>query len=499
MFGVPKKIRMTKEAINIVWFKRDLRLSDHTPLKKAMEDDIPALLIYSFEPDWMNCHDSAPRHWRFIWESLEDMNSHLKAFKSQIYIFEGHIPVLFEKLFNYFEIRNIFSHEETGNAVTFERDKSVSKFCELNKINWQEYPQNGVIRGARNRKNWDQNWYGYMSKPLDNPILHSDKIAKLSRHILNVLPEFSNDQYWTKREPQIQPGGFTFGLKYLGSFLDSRYIGYTDNISSPQKSRVSCSRLSPYLAYGNLSSREVYQKTKNVMLTRAGSRHLNNFLARLKWRCHFIQKFESECTMEFEPYNRVFAKMKFEYNPERLKAWQEGRTGIPIVDAAMRCVISTGYLNFRMRAMLVSFLVFNLEQSWQSGVHFLARQFLDYEPGIHYPQFQMQAAMTGIHTVRVYNPVINSRKHDADASFIYKWCPELSHIPADLVHEPWKLTEIEQKLYHFYPGQDYPLPIVDFQKTAKQSLTRIYEMRKSAATLKENARIKKLHIRPDKQ
>jgi deoxyribodipyrimidine photo-lyase len=489
---------MARESINIVWFKRDLRLTDHAPLLKAIEDSIPTLFIYSYEPDWMNYPDSAPRHWRFIWESLQDINNQLHKLNREIYIFRENVPELLEKLIGFFEIQKIYSHEETGNDVTFQRDKAVSKLCKLHKIVWSEFPQNGVVRGAKNRDFWDQNWFEYMNKPLENPVLHPLKIVQLSRDILDTLPQFLNKEPWVIKEPQMQPGGFVSGQKYLESFLNIRCVKYTNQISSPEKSRISCSRLSPYISFGNLSSREVYQLTKLAMHTQSKRQHLRNFLSRLKWRCHFIQKFESECSMEFRPYNRVFLELEFENDDQKLKAWEEGRTGIPLVDASMRCLISTGYLNFRMRAMLVSFLAFNLGQDWRAGVHFMARHFLDYEPGIHYPQFQMQAAVTGLHTVRVYNPVTNSRKYDSNASFIYKWCQELRNIPADLVHEPWKLTEMEQKLYDFCPGKDYPLPVVNFLDTAKQSVAKIFSLRKTTSVQMENTRIKKLHIRPDK-
>lgn len=445
----------------------------------------------------MDYPDSSPRHWRFIYASITDMNNLLRNWGRELYIFNENLPDLFTSISRLFEIKNIFSHEETGNAVTFRRDKEVKKFCDSHNIIWHEYPQNAVIRGAVNRNQWDKHWFEFMSRPCENPELTPDKILKLNEETKAVLPLFDPVDSWVLPDPQMQPGGMTAGNRYLKSFLESRCLQYTGNISKPEKSRTTCSRLSPYLAYGNISSREVYQKTLAVMKEHASKRrHLNNFLARLKWRCHFIQKFESECKMEFQAYHRVFADLKFDYRPEWIKSWEEGRTGYPLVDASVRCLIKTGYLNFRMRAMLVSFLSFNLGQDWRKGVHFLARLFLDYEPGIHYPQFQMQAAVTGIHTVRVYNPVLNSQRLDSDAAFIYKWCPELRSVPADLVHEPYNLTEIEQRLYNIRIGEDYPLPVVDLKSSVKQNVKRIYDLRKTEEAARENERIKKKHVRP---
>ena len=484
---------MNKKPINIVWFKRDLRFTDNEALFHAHQSGLPLLLVYFFEPSVMNYDDADTRHWRFIYESIQDLQRKLNVSNTKFYFFHNEAETVFSELLQHFDVQTIFSHQEIGNKITFDRDLAMQNFFQKNNIAWEEFQMHGVIRKLKSREHWDKRWEAVMR---DTP-----KIIKESELTLISL---DNDFYNTiKGEPlpneitspnkNFQQGGENLAWRYLDSFVKERYVNYSKHISKPALSRKGCSRLSPYLAYGNISMRMVYQYTNQFYESSKNKRAILNFVSRLHWHCHFMQKFEDECRMEFENVNRAYDSLVKPKNDTYIKAWQEGKTGVPIVDACMRCLVATGYINFRMRAMVVSFFTFNLWQDWRE-LHFLARQFLDYEPGIHYPQIQMQSGTTGINIIRIYSPIKNSEEHDSEGIFIKQWIPELAEVPINLLHEPWKMNEMEQQFYNCKIGENYPAPILNIEETRKFASDIVWSFRKKDEVKEEGKRILQKHV-----
>ena len=327
---------MDKKSINIVWFKRDLRFTDHEPLFIAQQQALPTLLLYFFEPSVMAYPDSDVRHWRFVYQSLQEMQSKLKDKNAQMYIFHNEVEVVLQGLQKMYDIKSIFSHVEVGNKATYDRDIEIQKFCSLNTIKWKEYQLNGIIRKLKSRSKWQQRWEQKMTEP---PKLVSENgwnILQLDDALYNVLKGERLIEAITTYNKNFQQGGESWAWRYLDSFLKERYVNYSKHISKPLLSRKGCSRLSPYLAYGNISMRMVYQYTNQHYQKSQNKRAIANFISRLHWHCHFIQKFEDECSMEFENVNSAYNQLIKLKNEVYIKAWQEGKTGVPLIDACMR-------------------------------------------------------------------------------------------------------------------------------------------------------------------
>ncbi|MDX1446711.1 deoxyribodipyrimidine photo-lyase [Lishizhenia sp.] len=480
---------MTKE-VNIVWLKRDLRLNDHAPFHQAEQEELDYIILYCFEPKLIEHPDTSERHLQFIYHSLQEMNSKLREVNRSISICYTSAKEGFKHIHKEYKINTVFSYQESGTQITWERDKSCAHWFKTHNIRWIEFQRDGILRGIKTREKWDKAWLSVMHQAVIKNGFTFSKLPALE-HPYSLPPHFK--EQLSSYPTSFQKPGEDQAWKYLASFCKERGKNYNKHISKPAESRRSCARISPYLAWGNISIRQAYQYVKAHPNYTKYKRPFNGMLTRLHWHCHFIQKFEVECSYETECINRGYEELTYSNNEDLLEKWKTGNTGIPIVDACMRCLTHTGWINFRMRAMLVSILCLHFDVSWKKGAYHLAQLFLDYEPGIHYPQIQMQAGTTGVNTVRLYNPVKQSKDHDPKGEFIKKWIPELREVPVEFIHEPWKMTVFE--LADFKEEFTYPMLEMDLEKVARKAREKIWGHRKHPKVKEEARRILATHVR----
>jgi deoxyribodipyrimidine photo-lyase len=207
-----------------------------------------------------------------------------------------------------------------------------------------------------------------------------------------------------------------------------------------------------------------------------------------------MQKLEDEPRIEFENFNPVYDGLREAFTESeegqlRLEAWRQGRIGFPMVDACMRAVRATGWLNFRMRALVMSVASYHLWLHWRPTAIHLARCFLDFEPGIHFSQAQMQSGTTGINTVRIYSPTLQAIEQDPKGVFIRRWVPELAGVPDVFLAEPWRMTRSQQEASRSVIGVDYPAPRVDPRRSVIEAKERIARVRSSAAAREASRRV----------
>ncbi len=465
----------------VVWFKRDLRVADHAALAQAAAQG-PVLPLYIVEPGLWREPDAACRHWNFIAESLTDLRNDLARLGMPLVIRMADAVSVLSEIHDAYGVNSLWSHQETGNGWTFARDKQVAAWCRGHGIPWHEPRQNGVIRRLRDRDGWAKSWDAFMAQP----ITPSPALAPLSGIALGEIPDAKSLGLATDLCPGRQHGGRRQAVSLLHGFLTDRGIDYRRDMSSPLSGETGCSRLSAHLAWGTISMREAAQATYNKMRAlktepspdaKRWRASMTSFSGRLHWHCHFMQKLESEPRIEFANFHRAYDGLRpAEPDRAKLDAFAAGETGFPFVDACMRFLIASGWINFRMRAMLMSFASYHLWLPWRDSGLVLARLFTDYEPGIHWPQTQMQSGTTGINTVRIYNPVKQGYDQDPDGVFVRRWVPELADVPLSFVQEPWTWEAVRPLL-----GRVYPARIVDHVAAAKFASDKVWGIRRGGA------------------
>ena len=462
---------MTASA-TILWFKRDLRLADNPALASVTGTVIP---LYIAEPEMWAHPDAAGRQWAFVAESLKELRAELAACGAPLIVRRGEAVAVLEAIRAERAVTRLVSQEETGLLWSWERDRRVARWCAAQGIAWDEHVDSGVIRRLRSRDGWAARRERLMNAdPAVAPAaLRGTDLAP------GEIPDAADLGLAADPCPARQVGGRRAALGILDGFLHERGERYPTDMSSPVTGEAGCSRLSAHLAWGTLSPREAHRAAKSRAAETKGQgtgwpKAMRSFTSRLAWRDHFTQKLEDFPALDERCLHPGFEGMRprVEDRPElhtSLDAWAEGRTGLPFVDACMRYARATGWLNFRMRAMVQCVASYHLWLDWRDSGPVLARLWTDYAPGIHWAQSQMQSGTTGINQLRIYNPVKQGHDQDPTGAFTRAWVPELTHLDAADLQTPWTAPD---------PPEGYPPPIVDVAEAARAARERVVAYRR---------------------
>ena len=440
--------------MKILLHRKDLRTEDNKALEVAGEEAVP---IYIFDPEAWSHRLSLDARQEFVLESLKDLNRQYIKLGTEMTFFQGDTMKVLSEL------------QEEGHEVVFNKDsnhffqekekKLREKFTGLKGNATISSKKGRPEKWANNAKHWfESKTYKKPDSIKENKIEGNTSLNEI-REKYSIRPE---------KEEFGKGGSFEAG-KRLDNFLD-KIDDYAGCISSPSKAESSTSHLSPYIRYGCISSRQVYQKMESETDAENDQRSVEMYRDRIFWQQHFNQKIEDNPKLFEEAINPVYRGLYNDKKDEKkIKAWKNGLTGFPLVDASMRALVETGWLNFRMRAMCASFYSYILKQWWKTGADFFYKHLIDADVAINYYQWQMQSGLIGVHANRIYNPMKQVKENDPDGKFIREYVPELRKIPDEFLKRPWRMPEKVQKECGVIIGEDYPEPIVDYEREAKRA------------------------------
>ena len=437
----------------VVWHRRHLRIPDHPAVTHATREYATVCPLFVFDPrfygpDALAC--DARR--RFLHESLTDLGERYADRGIELVLAHGD-PL--DVLAAFVDAGwAVVATADATSRYGARRDDRAAEDLDVAFVD-----DDGIRRGVADPRD---GWAGHVESYLhgeptaphdsgfgDHGVASTTTVASVEeRHAVEATKE------------SVPVGGREAALARLDRFVD-RIHEYPASISSPAAAETGTSRLSAFLRFGCLSVREVFRRLERDAPEGRGT---DLFRDRLYWNRHYTQKLQDWPGWTEHAVNPVFRRLNWDRRDDDLiAAWKRGETGYPMVDASMRCLRETGWLNFRMRAMCASFFGYVLEQPWRVGADHFYEHLIDADPAINYTQWQYQTGLTGVAAVRIYNPRKQVRENDPDGEFVRRWVPELAAVPPGHLDEPEKMPLATQDELGVRIGEDYPRPVVDFE------------------------------------
>jgi len=455
----------------VVWHCRQLRTTDHPALAYAAREYDTLLPVFVFDPSFYGRDGLAcDARIRFMHESLHDVTQQYTTRTGTPVTFAHGSPTTVLPRF-YEDGWDIVTTADPTGRYGLRRDNAVAEACDVTFID-----ADGLVRGTEDtRDGWTAHAEDWLT---DDQATWDETTVTVTQVDTPVSPSTIETTYdITPQKDITRTGGTKQAVQHLERFIEN-ISDYPGSISAPTDARSGTSQLSPYLRFGCLSVRQVYQAIdSDVTDTRAKEL----FVSRLFWNRHYNQKLADWPGWMDTAVNPVLEDFHADtHDPELVTAWKHGNTGYPMVDASMRCLTHTGWLNFRMRAMCASFLCDLLQQPWKIGADWFYYHLLDADPAINYTQFQIQAGVDGTNMMRVYNPRKQVTDNDPDGEFITKWVPELVDLPGEHLARPEKTPIHVQNESGVSIDEDYPRPIVEYETARANILDKFRAVRPQA-------------------
>lgn len=448
---------------SIFIFRRDLRLVDNIGLMKALKESKTVIPIFIFTPTQLTKKNKykSDNCVQFMMESLDELDKALRKKNSRLFYFYNEPHIILDKLIKKLKVNAVYFNNDY-TLYSHKRDKKIINVCKKNKTMIHISEDILLIPVGKVRSTTDNiytKFTPYFNKAKKELILKPqlNKYSNYYKKYNEIQGEYkgTKTKFYTPNPNINTRGGRSISLKILKSI--NKFKKYNSLRDTPS---INTTHLSSYIKFGCVSIREVYHMFKKHLGTR------NELIKQLYWRdfYHNISHYYPHIYTNYGSLKSKYDNIKWDNNTSYFTKWKKGETGYPIVDAAMRQLNTIGFMHNRCRMIVASFLIKTLLINWKKGEKYFAQQLVDYDPANNSGGWQW-ASGSGADSqpyFRMFNPWLQSLKHDKDCIYIKKWIPELQSVPNKHIHHWYK--------YHKTYKGIYIKPIVDYKKQKKKAL-----------------------------
>lgn len=471
----------------IWWMRRDMRLSDNVALHKALSTGEPVVPVFVADPKILKVHNMGAARLNFCFDSVREIDHRLREAKTGYVVIRHGDPLQeLADVARKVGAKQLFFNRDYS-PLALKRDERITQGLEEKGIEaisfkdlviWEE----GEILSQAGQPYkvftaYLRRWLTLRPPPMvgstypDIPQLDTPKAIPC-----DALPTV--EALKLPSPSKAQPAGEIAAHERIAEWFNLRggesIAQYEEHRNLPPLDQGT-SRLSPHIRFGTVSVRTLYHLTREAQQrTSSRDRHksIDVWISELAWRDFYYQVLFHYPRISHGAFLTKYNDLAWEYNNAAFKAWQEGQTGYPFIDAAMRELNASGFMHNRARMAVAGFLTKDLLIDWRKGYDHFMRLLTDGDPANNNGGWQWFAS-TGPSAqpyFRIFNPVSQGKKHDPNGEYVRRWVPELRRVPTKFIHEPWHLSPADQRAAGCILGTDYPKPIVDHEERRDKAL-----------------------------